>query len=85
MFHAMFHEIHTTLTKVTKCLIYIGKQVTVPPPPGMHRMMGAGWVLANAEAMCKKKYTAVKISTHLTILSILSPSVCCSPQSQLRP
>ena len=86
MFHAMFHEIDFTLTNIAKCLIYIGKHVTVPPPPGMHRMIGAGYCgLANAEAMCKKKYTAVKISTYLAILSILSSLGCSIPQLQLRP
>jgi hypothetical protein len=48
----MFHEIQTTLTNIAKCLIYIGKHVTVPPPPGMHLMMGGGGgLLANADAM----------------------------------
>jgi hypothetical protein len=46
---------------------------------------GGGGLLANAEAMCKKKYTAVKISTYLAILSILSSSGCPIPQLQLRP
>jgi hypothetical protein len=49
-------------------------------------MIGAGYCgLANAEAMCKKKYTAVNISTYLAILSILSSLGCSIPQLQLRP
>jgi hypothetical protein len=48
-------------------------------------MGGGGGLLANAAAMCKKKYAAVKINTSLAILSILSPFGCSIPQLQLRP